>query len=98
MANSKVKRVNAAGEATTEKDAIALEARGAEATVVAGAVEEMEIEADEATITTMEAEAAEEISMIIEAEEATMVTRIINNSITSLTFSNKDRPTSPCPA
>jgi len=56
MANSKVKKVDAAGEADTEKDAIALEA---EAMVVAVVAEEMEKEADEATRTTMEAETVE---------------------------------------
>jgi len=87
MENTKAKRVDAAGEADTEKDKIALEAAEAEEVV----------EVVEAT-TTMEAEAAEEISMVIEAAAVSTVTTLINSNITSLTFSNRHRPPSLCPA
>ena len=82
MENTNTKRVDAAGEEDTEKDAIALE------------VEEV-VEAAEATTTTMEAEAAAEISMVIE-EAAVSTTTLINSNITSLTFSNRHRPPSLC--
>ena len=96
MENTKAKRVDAAGEADTEKDVIALEAEEAvEVVAVAAAAEEV-VEAVEAT-TTMEAEAAEDISMEV---DAVLMVTLINSNITSLTFnnSNRHRPLSLCPA
>ena len=102
MENKKAKRVDAAGEADTEKDVIALEAEAVEVVaveaeeVVAVVDAEKVVEAVEATTTTMEAEAAGETSMV--EAEASMVPTIINSNITSLTFNNRSRPTSPYPA